>query len=260
MSDALTGQTVELYYRDWVDGAWREELCFKGWVIRPQFTLQTRILDCECSDRQQEIVEAMDVAAIDALVGGLWSADVFEPVEGRSRWDYAMERMSTQAASLQCSVEGDLQVTPWAAGEAAFLIPAGAVLASQAVGDISPAAELAAALMGGTLAAGSHAVKAGSRVMINTSPEPFSNWVASLGEDALVIGGLWAALHHPLVFLVGLVVFVLLAIWLLPKIWRGLKTLFAFLARPFRGQARAPATAPTAPPSDGPSPSGPRPS
>ncbi|MDT4839376.1 hypothetical protein FQZ97_731650 [compost metagenome] len=125
---AYIGQTVELYYRDWFEGAWREELCFKGWVIRPQFTLQSRRLACECSDRQQELVEALDVSAIDTLVGGQWSADVFEPVEGRSHWDYAAERMSTQAASLQCSVEGALQVTPWAAGAAAYLIPVGAVL------------------------------------------------------------------------------------------------------------------------------------
>ncbi len=123
-----TGQTVALYYRDWVGGGWREELCFKGWIIRPQFTLQTSVLVCECSDRQQEIVEAMDLVAIDALTGGSWSADVFEPVDGRSRWDYAMERMSTRAASLQCSVEGVLQVTPWAARAATFVIPAGTVL------------------------------------------------------------------------------------------------------------------------------------
>ncbi|MGQ7814571.1 hypothetical protein ACUTAH_02655 [Metapseudomonas furukawaii] len=122
------GQSVELYYRDLREGDWSETLRFKGQVIRPQFNLQTRVLACECSDRLQEEVEAMDVAAIDALLGGLWSADVFEPVEGRSRWDYALERMSTQAASLQRSVEGALQVTPWAAGAAAFVIPAGAVL------------------------------------------------------------------------------------------------------------------------------------
>ncbi|MDH4566186.1 hypothetical protein E8E95_05795 [Pseudomonas sp. BN414] len=125
---SYTGQSVELYYRDWVGGAWREELCFKGWIIRPQFTLQTSVLACECSDRRQEIVEAMDIVAIDALTGGSWSADVFEPVDGRSRWDYAMERMSTRAASLQCSVEGELQVTPWASRPATFVIPAGMVL------------------------------------------------------------------------------------------------------------------------------------
>lgn len=124
--------------------------------------------------------------------------------------------------------------TAWDAVHSFIRIPAGAVLAARAVGDVSPAAELAAGLLGGTLAAGSHALKAGSRVAINASPEPFSNWVASLSEDALVIGGLWTSLRHPWVFLVGLVLFVLLAAWLLPKLWRGLRRLFAFLARPFR--------------------------
>jgi hypothetical protein len=74
-------------------------------------------------------------------------------------------------------------------------IPAGAVLAAGAVGDMSIAVELAAALVGGSLAAGSHAAKAGSRVLINTSPEPVTNWTASISEDLLVIGGLWAALN-----------------------------------------------------------------
>jgi hypothetical protein len=139
--------------------------------------------------------------------------------------------------------------TGWDAIHSFIRIPAGAVLAAGALGDVSPAAHLAAALMGGTLAAGSHAVKAGSRVVINTSPEPFTNWTASLGEDVLVIGGLWTALHHPLVFLVGLVLFVLLAIWLLPKIWRGIKKVASFLLRPFRRQPAEPAATPPGPPS-----------
>lgn len=113
-------------------------------------------------------------------------------------------------------------------------IPAGAVLAMGAVGETSQAAELMAFLLGGGLAAGAHATKAGARVLINTSPEPFSNWATSLGEDALVIGGLWAALYHPVVFLVGLVIFIALMIWLLPKIWRGLRAVFAKLRNLFR--------------------------
>ena len=131
--------------------------------------------------------------------------------------------------------------TGWDAIHSFVRIPAGAVLAAGAIGDVSPAAELAAGLLGGTLAAGSHALKASSRVAINTSPEPFTNWTASLGEDVLVIGGLWAALHHPFVFLAGLVVFVLFAAWALPRLWRGLKKLVALLTRPFRD---APAPAP----------------
>lgn len=105
-------------------------------------------------------------------------------------------------------------------------IPAGAMLASSAVGDVTPAVELSAALLGGTFAAGSHMTKAGSRLLINTSPEPVTNWTASISEDLLVIGGLWTALHHPVLFLIGLVVFIVLMIWLLPRIWRLLKRVF----------------------------------
>ena len=81
-------------------------------------------------------------------------------------------------------------------------IPAGAMLAAGAVGEMDPAVSLAAAIFGGALAAGAHATKAGSRVLINTSPEPFSNWIASLGEDVLVVAGLWTALHYPVAFIV----------------------------------------------------------
>ncbi|WP_438971432.1 DUF4126 domain-containing protein [Methylophaga sp.] len=105
-------------------------------------------------------------------------------------------------------------------------IPAGAMLAASAVGDVTPAVELSALLVGGTLAAGSHATKAGSRLLINTSPEPVSNWGASISEDLLVIGGLWAALNHPVLFLIALVLFIALMIWLLPRLWRLIKALF----------------------------------
>ncbi|MNF53004.1 hypothetical protein D3C84_343690 [compost metagenome] len=125
---SFTGQVVEIYYRDRYQGSWRETLKFKGKIVRPQFSLQQRLLTCECSDQLQEVVEGMEVAAIDAVTGGLWSDDVFEAVEGRSRWDYAAERMSTQPASLQLNVEGELHAAPWAAGAAAFIIPPGAVL------------------------------------------------------------------------------------------------------------------------------------
>lgn len=120
--------------------------------------------------------------------------------------------------------------TGWDGLHTFIRIPAGAVLAAGAVGDMSVPVELAAALVGGTLAAGSHAAKAGSRVLINTSPEPVTNWTASISEDLLVLGGLWAALNHPIWFLLGLVVFIILLIWLLPKLWRGIKKVFRFIA------------------------------
>ncbi len=105
-------------------------------------------------------------------------------------------------------------------------IPAGAMLAAGAVGDVGVAMELTSALLGGTLAAGSHATKSGTRLLINTSPEPFTNWTASISEDLLVIGGLWIALNHPVLFIIWLIVFILLMIWLLPRLWRLIKHIF----------------------------------
>ena len=121
--------------------------------------------------------------------------------------------------------------TGWDAIHSFIRIPAGAMLAAGAVGDVSQGAELAALILGGTLAAGTHATKAGSRVLINASPEPFTNWAASISEDVMVIGGLWTALHHPILFIVLLVLFIALMIWLLPKIWRGVKKVFRFIGK-----------------------------
>jgi len=121
--------------------------------------------------------------------------------------------------------------TGWDAIHTFIRIPAGAMLAAAAVGDVSPAVELSALILGGTLATGSHMAKSGSRLMINASPEPVTNWTASITEDVAVIGGLWAALNHPWLFIAALVIFILLVIWLLPKLWRGLKRLFNWLGR-----------------------------
>lgn len=120
--------------------------------------------------------------------------------------------------------------TGWDTIHTFIRIPAGVILAASAVGDVSPALVVAAGILGGTVAATSHMVKAGSRVVINTSPEPFSNWAASLFEDFLVIGGLFTALHYPLLFLVLFVLFLLLAVWLIPKLWRAIR----FLGRKLR--------------------------
>jgi hypothetical protein len=101
---------------------------------------------------------------------------------------------------------------------------------------MGPVMEMSSAILGGALATTSHATKAGSRAIINTSPEPFTNWTASLTEDFVVFAGMWAALTHPWVFLCLLGLFVLFAIWLLPKIWRGLKKIFGFIFSLFRGK------------------------
>jgi hypothetical protein len=113
-------------------------------------------------------------------------------------------------------------------------IPLGALLAAAAVGEMNPAVAIAAAILGGGLAASTHAAKSGARVLINASPEPVTNWITSLGEDAAVIVGLWTALHYPLVFVIFLIVFILLLVWLLPKIWKGVVRILSMLANIFR--------------------------
>jgi len=125
--------------------------------------------------------------------------------------------------------------TAWDSLHTFIRIPAGAILAAGAVGDVGAGTELAAALLGGGMAAASHAAKAGTRVLINSSPEPFSNWTASIAEDIGVVAGLLIALNHPVLFLFLLAVFLLLLVWLLPKLWRGVKRVFGVIARFFRG-------------------------
>ncbi len=129
--------------------------------------------------------------------------------------------------------------TGWDSLHTFIRIPAGAALAAGAVGDMSPVVELAAALVGGSMAAGSHALKAGTRVVINTSPEPLSNWTASFSEDLIVIGGLWTALNHPLWFLGALILFIGLLIWILPKLWRAVRKVFSVLAGWLSGGQKA---------------------
>jgi len=121
--------------------------------------------------------------------------------------------------------------TGWDVIHTFIRVPAGVLLAAGSVGDLSTAAGITAGILGGGMALGTHSIKAGSRALINTSPEPFTNWTASILEDIAVFSGLWVALNQPLLFIILLVVFILLMIWLLPKLWRGIKSVFATLKR-----------------------------
>ena len=138
------------------------------------------------------------------------------------------------AAGLMYCIEFFADKTPgvdtaWDSLHTFIRIPLGAVLAMSAVGEVTPAVELAAFLAGGSLTATTHATKAGGRVIINSSPEPVSNWFTSISEDFLVIIGMWSALTYPSVFVVFLILFIILVIWLLPKILRGIKRIFSTL-------------------------------
>ncbi len=110
----------------------------------------------------------------------------------------------------------------WDAVHTFLRIPAGAALAAGMLGDSGEGVAVAAALIGGTLTAGTHFGKAGTRAVANTSPEPFSNIGLSLVEDTMVAGGLALAVANPIIFLVVLVIFVVALLVLIRFILKGL--------------------------------------
>lgn len=102
-----------------------------------------------------------------------------------------------------------------------FIRPlAAAILGAVALGPVSPVVKLGAFLLCGTIALSSHAAKAGTRLVANHSPEPFTNVGLSLGEDALVVGGVWLLLKHPMIALVLVVILVAIIVCLIPKLFR----------------------------------------
>jgi hypothetical protein len=114
-------------------------------------------------------------------------------------------------------------------------VPAGAILAAKSLGDLNPALELAAVLAGGTVALSAHGTKATMRLAINSSPEPFSNWAASLTEDVAVLGSIWLVFHHPIVMLIWVLSFFALVLWLIPKLFRVAKRGLRSLRNRLRG-------------------------
>ncbi|MEQ1595241.1 MAG: DUF4126 domain-containing protein [Casimicrobium sp.] len=111
----------------------------------------------------------------------------------------------------------------WDAVHTFLRIPAGAALAAGMLGESGDGVAMAAAIIGGTLTAGTHFGKAGTRAAVNTSPEPFSNIGVSLVEDTMVAGGLALALSNPLIFLGLLLIFIVALFVLLRFILKGLR-------------------------------------
>lgn len=141
------------------------------------------------------------------------------------------------AAGLMLFVEFFADKIPWLDSawdtvHTFIRIPAGAALAAMVFGGQGLEWQTAMAILGGTLAAGTHFTKAGARAMINTSPEPFSNIAASTGEDVAVVTGLWLMFSHPWIMLGLLALFVALMLWLLPRLWRGIAALVGSFALP----------------------------
>ena len=125
----------------------------------------------------------------------------------------------------------------WDAVHTFIRVPAGAILAASAFAHFDPSVRLAAMLAGGGVALSSHGVKAATRIAVNTSPEPFSNIVVSLVEDLIAFGSAVLMTYYPVVILVVVCVFVVFAIWILPKIARALRRLFQWSQKGTRARA-----------------------
>ena len=115
-------------------------------------------------------------------------------------------------------------------------VPAGAVVAYAATNHMEPSVYIPAALIGGGLALSSHGTKAALRVGANLSPEPVSNWVLSLGEDAVAFGGIFLAVFAPMVIATILILFALGFIWFFPKVMRRLRRMFRAVGAFLKGE------------------------
>jgi hypothetical protein len=113
----------------------------------------------------------------------------------------------------------------WDSIQTFIRIPVGTLLAWGVFKNAGADQQIIAALLGGVVVTGTHLAKSGGRALINTSPEPFTNWGASAGEDVSLLGIFYLMFAHPLALLVLLALFLLLLCWLLPKIVRGLRIL-----------------------------------
>lgn len=170
------------------------------------------------------------------VMGGMHASGAVVLPEGI---DYVAHPLVLIAAGIMFIVEFFADKIPgidsaWDGVHTFVRIPAGVAMAYGAAEGMGPVLEMTSALLGGSLATMSHSTKAGARLLINTSPEPVTNWTASVTEDVVAVGGMWTALTYPWLFLCLLGLIVLLTIWLRKKIWRGIKKVFGFLKLPFK--------------------------
>jgi hypothetical protein len=115
-------------------------------------------------------------------------------------------------------------------------IPAGAIMAYAATNELDPTVSTVATLLGGGLALGSHGTKSALRATANLSPEPFSNWILSLAEDAIAIVGSFLAVFAPVLIAIVLVIFVIIFGWFAPKIFRAMRRLYNAIKSLFAGK------------------------
>ncbi len=194
----------------------------------------------------------MDIPSIALAAGLAWASGLrlysvlfLVGIAGYYGWIALPTHLEVLANPLVLGTTGTLSVAEffadkipgfdslWDAVHTFIRIPAGALLAAGSVGALgedSLPLMVAAGLIGGTITAGSHFTKAATRIAINHSPEPFSNWLASLFEDIAAPGIVWLAIVAPVVLLFALVGAIAVAIWLLPRLWRWIATIFRRIA------------------------------
>lgn len=114
-------------------------------------------------------------------------------------------------------------------------VPAGAIVAYAATNQLDSSITIPAALVGGGLAFASHGTKAAARIGANFSPEPVSNWALSFVEDGVALIGTVLAVFAPMVIAGILIAFVLIFLWIFPKVFRAIRRLFAAVGAFFRG-------------------------
>src|ERR671920_373586 len=133
--------------------------------------------------------------------------------------------------------------TVWDAVHTFIRVPAGAVLAAAATSELNPTVHVLAVLLGGGIALSSHGTKATVRAAANMSPEPVSNWVLSIVEDVVAVGGVVLSVVAPLVALTLVAAFLVLFFWLMPKVLRRVRRMVASARDFVTGRGRAGARA-----------------
>ena len=126
----------------------------------------------------------------------------------------------------------------WDAVHTVIRVPGGALLAAGVFGADNATMGVIAGLLGGPLAATSMATKMTTRAAVNTSPEPFSNWVLSFFEDGLVVGVVWLATQHPVAFGAALLVMVVVSIAVLVVLFKFLRAVLRRVSLFFGGSAQ----------------------
>lgn len=176
----------------------------------------------------------------------LYATVFFVGLLAKLEWITLPESLSILTSPTVLGIAGFLMVIEFIADKVPYIdstwdsiqtfirIPIGALLAMGAINSSDPVIATVVALLGGTLTGMTHATKTGTRALVNTSPEPISNVATSSTEDVAFLAGGWLAFTHPAVFLGLLLLFIMLMLWLIPKLWRSIIKVLSHIGKVLR--------------------------